>query len=334
MDLKLFKKEINVDLDLQVKELQAITSVKNSVDQVKASTVLANAKNVIDLIENTRKVLNSPYQEKIYEINSIAKDLSNLFTNDVDRIKNMILVYKKDEAEKIRIQQEELKEKQEKEKEVYNEKQDFILRNHIMIIAKTFGGYYFTKDGEQIDTNGIMDIKEGKALLSALQNKFPKPETFPGELKALAKKLITNGSAAIEKRITLLNDIFEMPEEERKTILENERQKGIKTIETVMAKRGIERNVKEATEHTETKKLELKAKTVTKGIRKNLRFKVVSPNEVPIMYTTVDEKKISSFMNLRRNMIRKLLDENNGVIPDDQNPIDGVQFYYEETLTK
>ena len=258
------------------------------------------------------------------DIDNFAKQLSTALENSRKRINHALVSYKTLEQARLMAEENERKKKAMaslQERELEAEKMDRIQKQ---IMAKLYGGSYVLKSGEVKTTAGCIDERGCSELAEFVRAAYPKPDTF--------KYLKQESEAIFHESLNMIHEhMLNVKDLESKN--PDTRQKAEERIKLakVRAKIRVEDKTEELEEKVEQdlkqelKDIEKESKEVGKGLRDVIKFKIVSEEDVPVDFLSVDEKKVNAYV--RENRERILTDLEGGKIS-----IKGLHLYVEKSF--
>jgi hypothetical protein len=293
------------------------TKIENDAQHDIAKQNLKIVKDEKKDIDEIRKSLGEPFRAAIEEINSTAKKLTETASIAASTLNTKIIGYSNLMAAQRKAEEEEKIKNIEKEGSNVKNDIDLYLRVRSKLYALLVGGTWTEASGEVKQSSGCKAISDMQALEKSIKNNFPPSTTF-GHLAKESNLMIAKYYERMGRLVSIYNlkESFEDKQErinEIRNEIEKERIVHEKYFDDELAK-SIKLEVKAVKEET---------KTISKGIRKVLKFNIINEHEVPVELKEVSSPKVNEWARERRDKILEMLQEG-------KQPVDGLQFYIEQ----
>ncbi len=325
LEIKILKPKFS-HLSTEIEQFQKYAD-KIQVDSSMSLTVAENNVGLINdtlkNIENVRKVLKDPYMQTGKMIDEYAKTLVGPLTEAKLSITQSITNYKSIQTATKKAEAKEALREAEELADAKSEEADKIFRIESQMNARIYGGHWFNKNNQQQSSPGCITAFETNDLRKMIKEKLPNPDIFvhlQKEYKILLKE--------INKRLTEKTTSIIESETESAIVKENA-EKEMETAKNVAIQSSNVNKQELAQTIIKEAKKDIKVSTdaiqeASKGVRKQLKFKLDNIANVPNEWLQIDEKAIREWALANKQKVKDSIEKEDGIIT-------GIKFYFEQT---
>lgn len=298
----------------QIDTLTAIIKASKVETDDQLASVENNVRKLSDIkkaIEAIQKQINDPFNKAKKEIKSEI-DVPLLKINGVlTKINSVITSYKTLKLAQSREEAKDVKSEGITEIKNLKESADDLIYYILVSVKKLFGGSITTKKGVSKYIEKPATLEEFNAVVKEINDRFPDSSTFHEDIREIAidfsVQIIKTAEFVRENCLTTeFEDVLKtayaqkipnlMKDFEIKQIVSKKEQKLEKTVSDMTTSKGT-------------------------GLRTDIEFSVMDPNEVPRDYLSVDNSKVNAYKRDNRDAILKLIKEGKAL-----DIIPGIKF--------
>ena len=301
-------------LELKVETEESLAIAKNNASE--AHTFLKE-------LDNTRKILKAPYAETVKVIDTYCKKIEENLARIKLRFTSQVANYKILQEAQAKIERDKkMLELQQLEAEK-TEESGKITRIEAQLVARIFGGTYKNKDGQPKTVSGCVRSTECDELLTWINANVPAVSSFKHLGVLYEDTIISIRSRLADHKANILDletkDGLIAQQGALKRINEsrveasNEIIMNAKTAEKIIQKEVIR----------ETRNAERVIEDAGKGLRETITFRIIDETLVPRDMLSIDESKITKYINANKEKIKESLTKNEESVP-------GIRFAVED----
>lgn len=283
----------------------------------------AEINSILKGIDKVRVEFKGPYFETSKIIDAFAKTLSGPLTKAKGDVNSSIANWKTVQESAARATAEKIRKDAEKLADEKANEVDRITRIESQLIARLYGGHWFTGKNERRSSAGCLTIDQCNDLLTIIKDKIPPVEDFEylfDDYRVMKKNILKLLAQHKSSVIELESDSKVIKENAEKKIAEAKEAAGIAVNEK--KDEMTQDIIKEAKE--EIKSAESEVKDAGKGVRRTLKFEIADIDDIPPEWLLLNDTKVREWINENKDAIKEML-------KGGKNVTKGIKFWLDDS---